>query len=116
MCISSFSIMVSPDQQSFLPISDESDSMVDLSDALGSEPFRVTVNVRNTGPSNSRFATLMIYWPFMDPDETDQFFLYPTRITTVSYEVIYGYMYVIFVCIYTYRVQMLHVVWSILTP
>ena len=86
MCISSCSISVSPDQQSFLSIPDT--SMVDLSNGLGSEPFRVMIDVRNTGPSNSRFATLMIYWPLMDPDEPNQFFLYPTRITSVSYEMI----------------------------
>ena len=62
--------------------------MVDISDALGSNTFSVTVNVENVGPSSSRFATLMIHWPLMDPDESNQFFLYPTRIETVSYEVI----------------------------
>lgn len=110
MCISSCSISIIPDQQSFIAIPD--DSTVDISDALGSDTFRVMIDVVNTGPSNSRFATLTIYWPFMDPDETNQFFLYPTRIGHVSYKVIDMYM---ITCIH-YRIRLLHVVWNISIP
>ena len=88
---SPYSISITPDQQSFVALPE--DSMLSLSEALGQDSFRVTVTVRNNGPSSSHFAMLTIYWPFMDPDETDQFFLYTTGITTVSCEVMYVWMH-----------------------
>ena len=79
-----YRIVADPDQDSFVPLSD---STTDLNLASGSDSleFNVTFTIRNIGPSDSPFSTITIYWPLTDPAKTDQFFLYPLSIRTVSY-------------------------------
>ena len=78
--------------------------LVDISDAFEVDTINVRFDVFNDGPSSSRYAKLVIYWPLMDPTEPGQFFLYPTRITTtVSYKAMDAsllcvYFYVEFIC------------------
>lgn len=88
-------ININPDQDSFEAIMD---TTVDLTSALGPE-FNVTVTVRNDGPSDSPFSTFTIYWPLTDPEQLDQYFLYPLRITSVSFKVLYGCMHATISCI-----------------
>ena len=102
MYFSFCSIIIQPDQISFVPIDEETD--LDLSSVLESaQQFRLTINVLNNGPSRSPFSMLTIFWPLVDPLQTNKYFLYPLTIDSVSMCID---TYILMQCVYLHRINL----------